>query len=235
MKVPESPATDLPSAISRRRYTDRPGTPDRPFADMTDAAKTQLQQTLLAAAVGDEQAWRTIVDLYAARVFALLRAQWPDDELAEEITQSTFCTVASKLADYTELGRFEAWLFRIAMNRLRDEMRRRKRQAINVESDALATLPGSGMERDQPDRPDEEQIVALRRAMAKLSESDRHIIHLRHHGGLSFRQIADVLGEPLGTVLARQHRALQKLADLMEPSPAAPSEPKEQSDRKRPQ
>lgn len=187
---------------------------------MTDAAKTQLQQTLMAAVGGDEAAWREIVELYADRVFALLRAQYPDDELAEEITQSTFCTVASKLADYTELGRFEAWLFRIAMNRLRDEIRRRRRQAVTVESETLASLPGQSRSVDRSDSADEDQIASLRRAMAKLSDSDRHIIHLRHHAGLSFRQIADVLGEPLGTVLARQHRALQKLADLMASTPS---------------
>ena len=51
--------------------------------------------------------------------------------------------------------------------------------------------------------------------MVQLSAADLQVIQLRHHGGLSFAQIAEVLGQPLGTVLARQHRALKKLRQLM--------------------
>lgn len=171
-----------------------------------------LQANLQRAADGDETAWRRIVDTYAPRVFGLIRAQCGDLDLAEEITQSTFCTVAERIGRYTELGRFEAWLFRIAMNRLRDEMRRRKRQARPVESEALAGLAGAA---EAPDRADTEETRALRSAMERLSEADQRVIHLRHFAGLSFARIAEVLGEPLGTVLARQHRALKKLRQIL--------------------
>lgn len=182
-----------------------------------DSDNPTLQTVLRRAAAGDEAAWRSVVEAYAGRVQGLIRAQCGSADLAEEITQSTFCTVAEKIASYTELGRFEPWLFRIAMNRLRDEMRRRKRQAIPVEDETLTGLAGTAP--DTPARPGlpEEQVAALRAAMGRLSEADQKIIHLRHVAGLSFRQIADVLEQPLGTVLARQHRALKKLQDLLEP------------------
>ena len=51
--------------------------------------------------------------------------------------------------------------------------------------------------------------------MGRLSDSDQRVLHLRHYAGLSFAHIAEVLGEPLGTVLARQHRALKKLRQFM--------------------
>ena len=53
--------------------------------------------------------------------------------------------------------------------------------------------------------------------MGGLSEKDREVIDLRHVGGLSFRQIGELLDEPVGTLLARHHRALAKLRDLMTP------------------
>lgn len=59
---------------------------------------------------------------------------------------------------------------------------------------------------------DDEQSLAVRQRLKRamdLSEADREIVELRHHGGLSFKQIADVLGEPMGTLLARHHRALK--------------------------
>jgi RNA polymerase sigma-70 factor (ECF subfamily) len=52
--------------------------------------------------------------------------------------------------------------------------------------------------------------------MEKLAEGDRDVIELRHHGGLSFKQMADLLDEPVGTLLARHHRALRKLKEAME-------------------
>jgi RNA polymerase sigma factor (sigma-70 family) len=69
------------------------------------------------------------------------------------------------------------------------------------------------------ERDDGESAVAiarLRAAVRQLSSSDQDIIHMRHSAGMSYKQIADVLGEPLGTVLARQHRALGKLRSLMD-------------------
>jgi len=170
-----------------------------------------LEETLQRAAAGDEAAWRDIVEAYTPRVFGLIRAQCGNVDLAEEITQSTFCTVVERIGRYAEVGRFESWLFRIAMNRLRDEMRRRRRQANPVENETLVGLAGAG-----DDKPDDagggpEGVAALQAALGRLSESDRQVIHLRHFTGLSFAAIAEILGEPLGTVLARQHRALKKL------------------------
>ncbi|MHC4127800.1 MAG: RNA polymerase sigma factor [Planctomycetota bacterium] len=175
-------------------------------------AKESLERTLQRAAGGDETAWGRIVEAYGPRVFGLIRAQCGSVELAEEITQSTFCTIVARIGQYTELGRFESWLFRIAVNRLRDEMRRRKRQARPVEAEALAGLAGADEEgRSAP----ADEVRALRAAVDRLSEADRRVIHLRHFAGLSFARIAEVLGEPLGTVLARQHRALGKLRQML--------------------
>ena len=178
--------------------------------------KETLEKTLQRAAGGDEDAWRTIIERYSGRVFGLIRYQCGNADLAEEITQSVFCTMAEKIVGYTESGRFESWLFRIAINRLRDEMRRRKRHARPVEEEKLIGMAGAI--EVEPDRDDarRQDTGALREAMAQLPEADQRIVYLRHYGELSFRQIADILDQPLGTVLARQHRALKKLRDLLE-------------------
>ncbi len=177
--------------------------------------KQELHDTIVAAANGDEVAWKFIVDAYAHRVFALIRSKCANEELAEEITQSTFCTIAQKLSTYEETGKFEAWLFRIAMNRLRDEMRRQKRHAVPMENEMIGVLSG-GISDVRADDEMAAQIQHLRAAVCQLSSSDQDIIHMRHSAGMSYKQIAEVLGEPLGTVLARQHRALKKLRSLME-------------------
>jgi len=180
---------------------------------------------LQGASAGDEDAWRSLVERYWRRVYALARSRCSRSDIAEEVTQSVFVTVAIKLRDeggddesagYQERGRFEAWLFRIAMNRLRDEMRRRNRQANTADPASLdaVLVTASDGNKDELD----EELSALRIAMAGLTDQDREIIELRHHADMSFKDIAQVTGEPIGTLLARHHRALKKLRTRMEQS-----------------
>ncbi len=174
----------------------------------------ELERLLKLAAGGDSSAWRAIVALYAPRVFGIVRAQCRDDELSEEIVQSTFCTLAAKIASYVESGRFESWLFRIAMNRLRDEMRRRSRQARSSTDEAFVGMPDTRERGGRGLAPEVRSKLEL--ALARLSESDREIIDLRHTGGLSFKALSDYYEEPVGTLLARHHRALTKLKAILE-------------------
>jgi RNA polymerase sigma-70 factor, ECF subfamily len=174
----------------------------------------ELPLVLSRAAGGDESAWRRLIDLFARRVFALAKSRCRDAGLAEEITQSVFATVASKLptGDYAEQGRFESWIFRITMNRLRDEMRRVRRQAVPTGPEGFAGMPGNqGGAGTGAGEDLEPELVRLRAALETLPAQDREIVELRHHGGLSFKQLAELLEEPLGTLLARHHRALKKL------------------------
>ncbi len=181
----------------------------------------ELPALLAAAGRGDQDAWRRLIGLYGRRVFALVKSRVRSEHVSEEITQSVFATVASKLSSgsYGEMGRFEAWLFRIAMNRVRDEARRARLRPA-------ATDPES-IEQSAPARPsaahtpDERALNDLRGALEELPEADREVVELRHHAGMSFKHIADLLNEPLGTVLARHHRALRKLKEMLDGSAAS--------------
>ena len=171
---------------------------------------------LAQAARGDEAAWRDLVDVYARRVFALIRSKGIGADLAEELTQSVFATCAAKLTGggYDEMGRFEAWLFRIAINRVRDEARRRTRQADPTDPAHFGGVASTAAaEADAP-------LASLRGAIDTLPERDQEVLHLRHHAQMSFKQIAELLSEPVGTLLARHHRALQKLRTILERDPA---------------
>lgn len=188
--------------------------PEEPTDDDID-----LVPTLQAARGGDPSAWRFLVDRYSRRMFGLVYARCRSVEISEEVTQSVFATVATKLiaGEYTDEGRFEAWIFRIAINRLRDRIRKERRRPDVPAGDGLEELAQTDA------RPSEEgrDHKKLRHALEQLSESDREIVTLRHHGGLSFKQMSELLDEPLGTLLARHHRALKKLKELIEQDVAA--------------
>jgi RNA polymerase sigma-70 factor (ECF subfamily) len=187
------------------------------MSESTERDPTELQALLRRAAGGDSAAWRAIVGEFAPRVYGLLRAQCGDSELSEEIAQSTFCTLAAKIGEYVESGRFESWVFRIAMNRLRDEMRRRKRHARPMDDEPLREVAGRGSSGVKAsDAAAAEVRERLARAMGRLPEADREIIDLRHTGGMSFKALSDFYGEPVGTLLARHHRALRKLRGMLE-------------------
>lgn len=191
------------------------------------------------AASGDQAAWTRLVGAYAPRVYALLHSRCRDADLAEEITQAVFASVAEKLPNYSEQGKFGPWVFQIAMNRWRDELRRRQRQRTAAAGDALDRLPGgggsdrsgggvsesaSGSSSQDYRTQDPAAAAALDRALSQLGEADRDVIDLRHVGGLSFKQMAEALGEPVGTLLARHHRALAKLRALIEADLGRPPE-----------
>lgn len=181
---------------------------------MDSEESKETTEVLRLAAQGDQDAWRMIIDRFGPRVFGLLRANCGDPELAEELTQSTFCTVAQKLSTYKEFGRFESWIFRIAMNRLRDEMRRRKRHAVPLANPVLTGLAGeTEVTAASYDTSDKKRLLE---ALNELSELDRQIIDLRHTASMSFKQISILLDEPVGTLLARHHRALKKLKQMIE-------------------
>lgn len=196
--------------------------PDAHPTDRPDHSAT-IGPILAAAARGDENAWAQLIRLYGKRVFALCRSRLRDPHLAEEVTQSVMVTVAAKLKDgqYSEQGRFEAWLFRIAVNRVRDEIRRSSRSVIVGGDDAIEAAQAKAP--TSPTRSSGDDLDALRNAMALLPEIDRQVVELRHHAQLSFNSIAEMLEEPLGTLLARHHRALKKLKDLMTNNPSAGS------------
>lgn len=178
-----------------------------------------LASLLAGAGQGDPSSWRKLIDLYSRRIFALARSRCGSSELAEEITQSVFVTVAAKLSagQYSEEGKFESWIFRVAMNRIRDEIRRRNRHAVPTDSDSLGNRPGPETLPSPGDRENAaDQISALRKALSELADTDREIIELRHHGQMNFKDMSELLNEPLGTLLARHHRALRKLKELVE-------------------
>lgn len=189
-----------------------------PMPGSASDAPPVIEADLVArAARGDEDAWRGLTEVYARRVYAMIQARCQNPELSEEITQSVFCTLAARLggSSYVEQGKFEAWLFRIAMNRLRDEMRRSKRHATPTDPGVISAIDPRRAEFAASSDSSKQLRERIRGALETLSNADRTVIELRHHAGLEFKQIAAILSQPIGTVLARHHRALKKLRPLL--------------------
>lgn len=181
--------------------------------------QAELDDLLRRAHRREADALSGLVDAYSPRVLGLLYRLTGSQDVAEELLQETFLRVVRAIEKYEHAGKFESWLFRIAANLARDFARRRSRRGETsaldtAEHDARPWTAGI-QERGEGDptramiqREEQERLAA---GLARLTDAEREIILLRHYSELSFRDIADVLGIPLGTALARAHRALQHL------------------------
>jgi RNA polymerase sigma-70 factor (ECF subfamily) len=126
------------------------------------------------------------------------------------------------LKDYDDRGRFEPWLFRIAANMVRDRIRRRRANpapaSLSAQSDSGESMAARVAGRLQP--PNAEMLAAeasarLSGALEKLDVLTREMILLRHFGEMSFKELSELFGCPLGTVLARVHRGLKTLRRML--------------------
>lgn len=181
-----------------------------------DAADLDL--LLARAAQNDPQALANLVDRYSRRVFGLLLRLTGDRDAAEDLLQETFLRVVRMIGEYEHVGRFEAWLFRIAANLARDRARKHGRRGPTASLDDCPTTPGplvSDGPASDPSRELEQTEAGARltTALEQLNDAEREIILLRYYSDLSFREIAELLEIPLGTALARAHRALKRLRD----------------------
>jgi RNA polymerase sigma-70 factor (ECF subfamily) len=129
-----------------------------------------------------------------------------DATLAEDIAQEAFVRVWNKLPTFRPEGSFKGWLCRIAANLTIDALRRRKPTVDIAETSlpALADGPEASVLR-------EERAAAVREAITSLPLHSRTALVLREYEGLSYKEIADVLDIPLGTVKSRLSDARLRL------------------------
>jgi len=199
-----------------------------------------MEDPTLAAAIrraqnGEAAAFDRIFELYAGRVFGFLYRSTRSRHEAEDLMQEVFVRVVRMIRAYDHSGRFEPWLFRIAANLIRDRIRRYKRSPRQLDlsspagfeeggedgSDRLVDIEGA--EGDASSRIVlREDLDALNGALTQLPDGEREVVLLRHFSQMSFKEIAELMGTPLGTALARAHRGLARLRQLME-SPATKS------------
>ena len=172
---------------------------------------------------GNAEAFAALYDRYSSAVFGLTRAILRDDRLAEEATHDVFLGLWQQPYAYeASRGAFVAWLLRVARNRAIDLLRRRREQpfATTVTDDGSPGIDVAGWLVDPDPDPAEQAVLATTRhevqaALADLSPDHRRLLELAYFGGLTQREIADLLNRPLGTVKTQIRTAMRRLADLL--------------------
>ncbi len=174
-------------------------------AGLTDEALIAL------VATGDRDALGALYDRYGNLVFSLVVRIVGEGMAAEEVTQDAFMAVWRGAATFApERGTFPTWLLTIARNRAIDELRRsRGRPLSNSEplTPAKVILDGS------PNYLEDTSLrrLVVSRALAELPAPQRQAVELAYFHGMTHHEIANYLGEPLGTVKTRIRLGMQRL------------------------
>jgi len=138
-------------------------------------------------------------------------------------TCSRNCWVVKSIGRYDHRDTFDAWIYRIALNLVRDRVRKSARlsgkfrlvEGQGAGGDEIIGTIAEKYASPEEQLADGEQFDQLQQALQKLPDEQREVLLLRHFSGLSFSQIAETLGRPIGTVLARAHRGVEKLRKLL--------------------
>ncbi len=121
---------------------------------------------------------------------------------AEDILQEVWLSVIKHRDNYQDKGKFKSLLFKIARTKIIDMHRKRKK-----EKELTEDIPANEI--------NFELKIDIENALKKLSFDEREIFYLKEISGLSFKEIAEIMGLPLGTVLSKMYRTLQKLRKIL--------------------
>ena len=171
---------------------------------------------------GDRGLFETLMRRYEREIYSYLRRYIGNAEMAEDAFQGTFLQVHLKCHQFDPARRFRPWLYAIATNQAIDVQRRNKRHRMvsldrssSGEKDDRSTSWSEKLIGDSPDphraASDQENSRWIHESVASLGESMQQVIQLVYYQGLKYREAAEVLGIPVGTVKSRLHAAVQRL------------------------
>jgi RNA polymerase sigma-70 factor (ECF subfamily) len=173
---------------------------------------------------GDATAFRGLVERFQGRIYAHVYGMIRNRETARDLTQETFVKAFRNIGGFRREASFTTWLYRIASNVTIDYIRKNRRVRMSEfdervghqdqgdevwNPDHLRRSPGKDLERAQ-------LYGRIMDAMQKLGEEQRQAILLREIEGFSYREIAETMGIPEGTVMSRLFYARKKLQALLQ-------------------
>lgn len=152
-------------------------------------------------------------DRYHRLVFAIALRTVGDRELAEEVVQDVFQAVWQSAGGFQPNGNVSAWLIGITRHRAIDATRSRRFRSRSREDqlDDTRMTSAAGLDADTV-----MLRTVMRAALAELPTTQRQAIELGYYGGLTHIEIAQRLGEPVGTIKSRMRMGLMKLRDLLD-------------------
>lgn len=166
---------------------------------------------------GDQAAFRVLVERYQERIRSLLFSIFHEPDVIDDLAQEVFIKAYEGLSRFRYESSFYTWLYRIAVNRSRDELRKRKvRKFFSFHAmDDSTEREVTERTMVRPETPDDRELVT--KGLAALPEKFRMPVILKDLEGLSYEEIAEALQCEVGTVKSRLSRGRTMLRNILGP------------------
>ena len=169
----------------------------------------KLNEIIAGCQNGDNRAFTQLIDAYSTRCYGYFYRLTGNTGVSDDLLSRLFVRLVEKIGSFKG-GSFEKWLFTIASNIFNDYLRHEYRQIKLLEANA------EHLSEETPRRRSEDEMAdRLQQQIAKLDDDTAELITLRFYGELSFKELSELRGEPIGTTLSKVHRGLRKLRELM--------------------
>ena len=184
---------------------------------MTDEEFSLAMQKIAA---GDRDALGQVYEAYLKLIYALCLSKLKHKESAEDVTSEFFIRLYNSAGSYDGRGNHKAWIGTIVRNMCIDYIRKNSREMTTLDApdedgnvreiaDPGGTEEGSGFEEKVDNR------LTLEKAMKTLSDKEQQVINMKVAGGMTFREIAEALEMPQGTVSWHYNEGFKKLRRLL--------------------
>lgn len=188
----------------------------------------QDHELVQAAIAGDQRAYGKLLERYRDSIYFMIQKMVNNREDADDLTIEAFGKAFQSLHKYSTDYAFSTWLYRIAINNCIDFIRRKRFETLSIDDPGSSnneedtTIAVREIEADSPD-PEEEiireqRIKLIRNVLDRLKAKYRKLIELRYLKELSYEEIAEQTGLPLGTVKAQLFRAKELLYNILKNS-----------------
>jgi RNA polymerase sigma-70 factor (ECF subfamily) len=196
-----------------------------PYVDCSD------EELLALFRQGTHEAFGALVRRYEGELYGYLRRYLADSDLADDVFQNTFLQLYTKIHQYESGRPVRPWLYAIATNQAIDALRRQGRhQTVRLFPEGEDSKDGDAphllnlLESQGPSPleqlQDEERKQLIRASVDRLPDFLKQVVILAYYQGLKYKDIADIMGIPVGTVKSRLHTALCKLHEAWVAEPA---------------
>jgi len=171
--------------------------------------KINDQELITQFLKGDEKALELLIQKYLKPIYGYVFKFVQNQQDAEDLTQETFLKMWRNLKKFKKEKNFKSWLFTIAKNTCFDFLRKKKKNlALNLENlEIIADFAPSFLEELEK----ENWTEKIKREMEKLPFKMQKVLDLYYNFGLNFREISEILREPVNTIKSRHNRAIYKL------------------------
>ncbi len=175
------------------------------------AKSDDLSQIINGCKGGQPGSFSQLVDRYSSRCYGYFYRLTGNREVSDDLLSELFVRLVEKIGSFKG-GCFESWLFKIASNIFYDHLRDKQKQKKLLQGFKDKSEP----EAAETENWDHEQIDNLQIQLGKLDADTRELIMMRFYSQASFKEMARMRSEPIGTTLSKLHRGLKKLRELME-------------------